>query len=223
MSKLSILILLFFSFHIVAQDLVISKKGKLLYEDNFETLTKRLKVGVGDWQIVDGKHLKGKQLEKDKHTAFRKMFLDHQDVIYQFDVKFEGKAFGKLLINYDLVHVANCLIKPNELVITKLNEYKKRMMMAAKAKKQGKPVEKGEWQKKNVILDKKTLSTKINQWYTVTIELVNDELVATIAGVTVRGKHPGLKERKTNFGLQAAGLGEYVHFDNLKIWEALAK
>ncbi|MCM8538498.1 MAG: hypothetical protein NE334_21315 [Lentisphaeraceae bacterium] len=223
MSKLAILICLLFSINLTAQDLVISKKGKLLYEENFEALTKRLKVGMGQWQIVDGKHIKGKQLKKDKHTAFRKMFLDHQDVIYQFDVKFEGKAYAKLLINYDLVHIANCLIKTDQLVITKLNEYKKRMMMATKAKKQGKPIEEGQWQKKNILLDQKPLSTEKNKWYTVTIELVNDELVATIGDVTVRGKHPGLKERKTNFGIQAAGLDEYVHFDNLKIWEALVK
>ena len=143
-------ILLFISFNLSAAELQISKKGKLLYEENFEAITKRLKVGKGDWQIVDGKHIKGMQLKADKHTAFRKMFLDHQDVIYQFDVMLTGKAYAKLLINYELVHIANCLIKPKELVITKLNEYKKRKMMEEVAKKKGLPIEKGEWQKKNI-------------------------------------------------------------------------
>lgn len=218
---LSILILLSLNLH--ATELQIAKRGKLLYEENFEKLTNRLKVGKGDWQIVDDKHIKGMQLEADKHTAFRKMFLNHQDVIYQFDVMLTGKAYAKLLINYELVHIANCLIKPNELVITKLNELKKRKMMEELAKKKGLPIEQGDWQKKNKLLDKKPQSLKAGEWYTVTVELVGHELAATVGDVKVKGKHPGLKEKKTNFGIQAAGIGEYVHFDNLKIWEAFKK
>lgn len=96
-------------------------------------------------------------------------------------------------------------------------------MMEEVAKKKGLPIEKGEWQKKNIILEKKPQGLKIGKWYTVTVELVGDELAATVGDVTVRGKHPGLRERKTNFGIQAAGLDEYVHFDNLKIWKAVRK
>jgi hypothetical protein len=196
-----------------------TQKGKLLYEENFEEMTKRLEVGKGEWTIVDGTSIKGLQLKDDKHTAFRKMFLDHQDVIYQFDIKLTGKSYGRFIINYDLVHLANCNIKQNEISITKNNETKKRQMMAAKAKTLGKPVDTGTWEKKNVLLDKKAVSLKLNQWHTVTISMIGDTLSLQIGDTIIKGSHPGLKERKTNFGIQVAGLEDYVHFDNLKIWQ----
>ena len=204
------------------EKLVLCKKGKLLFEETFESneLPKNLRNGKGEWVMIDGKSIRGKEQEKDHHTAFRKMYLDHQDVIYQFDFKFEKDAFAKLLINYDLVHIADCHIKKNELSISKLGETKKRQMMEDKAKKEGKPIEKGEWQKKSVVLDKKKLTLEDGKWYTVTIEIVGDQLAATVGDLTVRGKHPGLKERKTNFGIQASGLNGYIHFDNLRVWKA---
>tara|TARA_R110002096_G_scaffold21440_7_gene69518 strand:- start:2723 stop:3403 length:681 start_codon:yes stop_codon:yes gene_type:complete len=206
-----------------ADSLVLADRGELLYEENFEQLTKRLQVGKGDWQIVDGTSIKGMELKGDKHTAFRKMFLDHQDVIYQFDFKFEGKAYPKFLINYELVHLANCIIKPDGFSISKLNEAGKRKQMDALAVANGGPIEKGDWQKSNVVLDSAEMAFEPGQWYTITIELVGDELAARIGDVVIRGQHSGLKEKKTNFGIQAAGLGEWVHFDNLKIWKAVSK
>ena len=95
--------------------------------------------------------------------------------------------------------------------------------MEALAKAEGKPVEKGDWQKKNVVLAREEISIEKGQWCTVTIELVGDQMVAHLGDVTLRGKHPGLKERKTNFGIQAAGLNGWVHFCNLRIWKAEPK
>lgn len=222
MYKAFTILLLFCATSFAENKLVLGKKGELLFEETFESkeLPKNFRNGKGEWLIIDGKSLRGKQQEKDKHTAFRKMYLDHQDVIYQFDFKYEKDAFAKLLINYDLVHIANCNIKKNELSISKLGESKKRKMMEDKAKKEGKPAEKGDWQKKSIVLEKKKLSLEDGKWYTVTIEIVGDQLAATVGDTTVKGKHPGLKERKTNFGIQAAGLKGYIHFDNLRVWKA---
>ena len=206
-------IFVFLSASLFAEDsLTLSSKGELIYEENFEELTKRLQVGEGKWQIVDGASIKGMQQKEDGHTAFRKMFLDHQDVIYQFDTMLEDTAYAKFLINYERVHLANCIIKPKEFSISKLNEVNKRKQMEALAKAEGKPVEKGDWQKKNVVLAREEISIEKGQWCTVTIELVGDQMVAHLGDVTLRGKHPGLKERKTNFGIQAAGLNGWVHF-----------
>ncbi|EMI44194.1 hypothetical protein [Rhodopirellula sp. SWK7] len=200
-----------------------SHKGELLFEELFIEMTPRLSTGVGDWQIVDRKFIKGKELAKNKHTAFRKFFLNHQDVIYQFDVRFEGDSYAKLLINYDLVHLANCVIKPTEISITKLGESKKRQLMSAAARKNGLPIEEGPWQKKNILLDSQKMNLTIGQWHTVTVELVGDQLTARVGDVVARGKHPGLTEKKTNFGIQAAGLDDYVHFDNLRVWTAVTQ
>lgn len=215
--------LLLFNTYIFAENTpVLCQKGELLFEETFECseLPENFRNGKGEWVMIDGNSLRGRQQEKDNHTAFRKMFLEHQDVIYQFDFKFEKDAYAKLVINYDLVHIANCNIKKNELSIFKLSETKKRQLMEDKAKKEGKPVEKGDWQKKTVTLEKKKLSLEDGKWYTVTIEIVGDQLAATVGNVTVKGKHPGLKERKTNFGIQTAGLKGYIHFDNLRVWKA---
>ena len=222
MYKTLAIFLVFVSSSFAEDKLVLCKKGELLFEETFEgkELPKNFRNGKGEWLMIDGKSLRGKQLKKDNHTAFRKMYLDHQDVIYQFDFKYEKDAYAKLLINYDLVHIANCNIKQNELSISKLAESKKRKMMEDKAKKEGKEIEKGDWQKKSIVLEKKKLSLEDGTWYTVTIEIVGDQLSATVGDVSVKGKHPGLKERKTNFGIQAAGLNGYIHFDNLRVWKA---
>jgi len=203
--------------------LALCAKGKLLFEENFESkeLPKNFRSGKGEWVMIDGKSIRGKQQEKDKHTAFRKIFLNHQDAIYQFDFKFEKDVYAKFLINYELVHLASCNIKKSELSIIKLSETKKRKMMEEAAIKSGKTIEKGDWEKKNIILDKKPLSLEDNKWYTVTIELIGDLLSATVGEVTVKGRHAGLKERKTNFGIQSAGLNGYTYFDNLRVWKAV--
>ena len=162
-------ILAFLSIGLFAgEPLALSSKGELIYEEDFEQLSERLQVGQGKWQIVDGKSIKGMQQKEDGPTAFRKMFLDHQEVIYQFDFMLEGTAYAKFMINYELVHLANCIIKPDEISISKLNEASKRKQMATLAKKEGKPVVEGDWQKKNIVLAREKVSIKPGQWQTVT-------------------------------------------------------
>lgn len=214
-------IFIFSSSGLLAEDpLLLASKGKLLYKETFEEMTERLQVGQGKWQIVDGKSIKGMQQKEDGHTAFRKMFLDHQDVVYQFDFMLEGTAYAKFMINYELVHLANCIIKPDRFSISKLKESSKRKQMAAQAEKEGKPVEQGNWQRNNILLAHEKVTIKPGQWHTITIELVGDQMAAHLGDVVLRGRHPGLRERKSNFGIQAAGLNEWVHFDNLRIWKA---
>ncbi len=78
----------------------IGKARKLLLKENFDSseLPELFTVGVGDWSIVDGA-LRGRQLAADKHTAFRKIYLDHKDVIYEYDMKLVGTGF----INYSSI------------------------------------------------------------------------------------------------------------------------
>ena len=73
---------------------ILSKPGKLLFKENFDRagLPELFTVGQGAWEIVDGT-LRGRQLAEDNHTAFRKIYLDHHDVIYEYDIKLEGEGF----------------------------------------------------------------------------------------------------------------------------------
>jgi|GEM_PF-573137 len=202
----------------------IATPGKLLLEENFDgpSLPKLFQVGVGDWQIIENT-LRGRQLEKDNHTAFRKIFLDHQDVIYQFDMKIEGPAFSQILINYDLVHIAKCVAKRDQIGIYKIGEERKRVRMASEKRDQGLDPLNGDWKEKTHALDKKIQSLEEGKWYRVSIELLGDQIVMRINGQSLHGSHVGLTEKKTNFGFQAGGLEGYIYYDNIRVWEALPK
>ena len=205
-------------------DLAIAKKGKLLLEENFDgdSLPELFTVGVGEWAIVDHT-LRGRRLEKDNHTAFRKIFLDHQDVIYQFDLKLEGNGYSQILINYDLSHIAKCVTKTDSVTLFKSYEGKKRRQMAKEGRDPGLDPMKGQWEEKTFAMDAAELNLETGRWYQVTIEMVGDRLSMLVDGVRVSGSHIGITERKTNFGFQAGGLEGYAYYDNIRVWEAKAK
>ncbi len=202
------------------------EKGELIFQEDCDSLAPNLKSGAGQWEIVKdkkGKHLRGIELAEDNHTGFRKMFLDHTDVVYQFDIQFEEEAYGRFIINYELVHLASLDFKLDGMSLKKNSETKKRKMMAAQARKKGLPVEKGDWETKNIVLAKQKLRLKPGKWYTVTIEMLEDTITVHMDGKTMTGKHEGMKQRKTNFGVQVSGQNDYIHYDNIKIWAAKKK
>lgn len=203
-------------------DFALSKPGKLLMKEDFDgaELPKLFTVGVGNWAIVDHS-LRGRQQAKDKHTAFRKIYLDHQDVIYQFDVKIEGDAFSQILINYDLSHIAKCVTRLDEITLFKVYEGKKRKQMAEEGHDPGNDPMQGKWDEKTFAMDTGSVNLKAGQWYRVTIEMIGDRLSMEVDGVRVKGHHIGIAEKKTNYGFQAGGLEGYVYYDNIRVWEAL--
>jgi hypothetical protein len=205
-----------------AAEPVMAVKGALLLQESFDgrmDLPEIFRTGTGEWSLQDGA-LRGRELKESHHAAFRKLFLEHRDVVYQVDFKIQGEATARFMINYDLVHLANCTVSKTEFAVTKLAEAAKRAEMEAQAKKNGEPIERGEWQQKPVKFSRPNAGFKEDTWYTLVIELVGDEIVAQLDGMTIHVRHPGLTERKTNFGLQAAGLNGTVFFDNLKVWSA---
>lgn len=204
-----------------ANEPILAKKGELIFDESFNatTLPAKFHTGTGDWTIQDGA-LNGHELKASHHSAFRKLFLDHQDVVYQVDFKIQGEGTARFMINYELVHIANCFVNKNEFTVSKLGETGKRAAMEKLAIQNKQPIEKGPWQKKTIKYSKPNPNFKQNKWYTLTIELVGDEVLAHCDGQTLYAQHPGFKERKTNFGLQAVGLQADVTYDNLKIWSA---
>ena len=203
-------------------DFTISKPGKLLMKENFDgaDLPKLFTVGVGDWSIVDHS-IRGRQQAADKHTAFRKIYLDHQDVIYQFDMKIEGDAFSQILINYDLSHIAKCVTRVDSVSVFKIFEGKKRAQMAKEGHDPGKDPMKGKWDEKTFAMDTGAVDLKKGKWYSVTIEMIGDQLAMEVDGARVIGQHIGITEKKTNYGFQAGGFEGYVYYDNIRVWEAL--
>jgi hypothetical protein len=202
---------------------LISKPGKVLLTENFDqapSLPTDFQSGAGEWVIVD-KTLRGQQQEKDHHTAFRKIQLDHQDVIYEFDYKIEGDAFSQLLINYDLVHLAKAVTRVDGFSLYKLSEQTKRDQMIAGKRDQGVDPLKGDWSEKNTLLDKADVTLVAGQWHHVIVEMIGDQLAMQVNGQPIQGHHRGLTEKKTNFGFQAGGLEGYVFYDNITVRQAL--
>ena len=202
----------------------LSKPGKLLLKENFEKreLPALFTVGVGDWKIVDGV-LRGRQQAEDKHTAFRKIYLDHYNVIYEYDLKMEGEGFTRLMINWDLVHVSKGEIHYDKAQVVKIKEKGKRAQMAAQKRDQGLDPLKGKYDEATHAINEVPLNLKEGQWYHVVIESVGDKLSLQIDGQTVIGQHIGLTEKKDNFGFQAGGFENYVYIDNVRVREAIPK
>lgn len=55
-------------------------------------------------------------------------------------------------------------------------------------------------------------------WKTVVVEIIGDELVATIDGQTLAGSHPLIGTAKANFGFVVPG--ESASVRNVKVWAA---
>ena len=202
----------------------LAHRGELLLEEDFDSpdLPELFTVGKGDWKIVNGA-MRGRQLREDRHTAFRKVFLDHHDVIYEYDMKIEGDGFHQLLINWDLVHIAKCVVRYDSLTVFKSKEKKKRLQMEAENRDQGLDPLEGQWDQPTFAMDQRSIKLEEGKWYHVVVELVGDTLSLTVDGVTARGRHIGLAEKKDNFGFQAGGLESYTYIDNVRVYEAVAK
>ena len=200
----------------------ISTPGKLLLKEDFAAseLPELFTVGVGDWAIVEGT-LRGRQLKADRHTAFRKVFLEHTDVIYEYDMKLEGDGFTRLMINWDLVHVSKGEIHLDKAQVYKIKEKNKRAQMAAQKRDQGRDPLKGKYEEKTHPVNEVPLNLKAGQWYHVILESVGDKLCLQIDGQTVMGQHVGFTEKKDNFGFQAGGFDTYVFIDNVRVREAI--
>ena len=143
----------------------LAKPGKLLLKENFDqpTLPELFTVGAGKWSIVDGV-LRGREVAEDKHTAFRKIYLDHQDVIYEYDMKLEGDGFHRLLINRGLAHIAKGEIHYNKAEVVKIREKGKRDQMTRLKHDHGLDPLQGNWDEKTFAMATEPLDLKEGNW-----------------------------------------------------------
>ncbi len=149
--------------------------------------------------------------------------MDHKDVIYEYDMKLEGDGFHQLLINWDLAHIAKCVVRYDSAAVFKIREQKKREQMVREKRDQGLDPLRGDWDEKTFAMDEVPISLEEGKWHHVVVELVGDTLSLTVDGQTARGQHIGLTEKKDNFGFQAGGLESYVFIDNIRVYEAIRK
>jgi hypothetical protein len=181
-----------------------------------EELPALFTVGKGKWEIVDGA-LRGQQLAADNHTAFRKIYLDHQHVRYAYDMKLTGEAFHQLLINWGLAHIAKVVIRYEEASVWKIKEANKRKQMTELGHDQGRDPLQGNWDEPTTALSTVPLNLRPDTWYRVVVEMKDDQLSVQIDGQTASGSHIGITEQKDNFGFQAGGLTGQVSIDNIEV------
>lgn len=195
-----------------------NREAHMLLRESFDgaALPPLFTVGQGDWVIVD-QSLRGQQLAADNHTAFRKIYLDHQNVEYAYDLKLEDEAFHQLLINWGLAHIAKVVIRYDEVSILKIREDKKRLQMSELGHDQGRDPLKGDYSQATHALASAPLALKPAQWYRVVVRMIDDTIQVSIDDTEVTGQHIGITEKKDNFGFQAGGLEGAVYIDNIEV------
>lgn len=182
---------------------IMAQPGKLIFADDFASgLKTTYRTAKGTWTIADGV-LKATELKDDHHAASMRHELDFTDAVFQYDFKLaDGKA-THLSLNDKKGHVCRVTITPRGFTL-----------------RRDKPSKKSD--EKAVTLDTVQQTFTPGKWYTMTVEIVGEEMVAHVDDQHVGyGRHAGVAVPKSNFGLPSSG--EATYFDNLRIWQATAK
>ena len=133
----------------------------------------------------------------------------------------EGDGFTRLMINWDLVHVAKAEIDYDKAQLVKIKEKGKRAQMAREKRDQGLDPLNGNYEESTHAIKAVPLNLNKGEWYHVVIESVGDRLCLQIDGKSIVGQHIGLSEKKDNFGFQVGGLESYLYIDNVRVREAV--
>lgn len=207
--SIGLLSLVCFSHFLFADDkhqphTLMTEPGKqLLSFDLSKPFPAEWKVAKGKWEVVNGA-MQVKELKTDMHGAVARTPLKFTNAVVQFDFKLDGAKNCSFSINDATGHVCRVMFNSTGFSVNKDKHDKK------------------DDNDKQAILERKSIDIKPDTWHTMVIELLGNELIATLDGKTTAiGKHPFLDRPKTNIGLTVAG--ESASYRNLMIWEAIAK
>ncbi len=179
---------------------LMTERGKLLFSDDLNKVTKDWRSAKGKWEIVDGA-LKGSELKADMHGAVTRHLMAFQDVVVQYEVKLAGCRQTTFSVNDDKEHLCRVLINKDGFIVQKDDHDH-------------------DGPDKAVIFGKHSTAIKPGEWHTVLIEIRGNEMLASLDGQSVEfGAHDLIGSKKANFGFTVAG--ESVFFKNLRVWEAL--
>jgi hypothetical protein len=186
---------------------LLCERGEVVFGDHFSgnKLSDEWKPALGQWEVVDGA-LKGIELEKDNHAAVIRHPMEYKNLVAQFSVKFDGGKSTSFSCNKAGVgHVCRVGLNPAGLSVSKDRPSKE-------STEEGK------------VLDTQKFEFKKGEWYTVLVEVLDDEMVATVSTLDGRrtavafGQHPGIAQDKSDFALPVGG--DAVYFDDLTVWQA---
>ena len=181
--------------------LLMTQPGKLLLEEPFtaESWKKNWSAYKGDFQSV-GDQLRVAEKPEDGHHPEASHQGPVHNVIVQFKFKYDGCKWMGFSFS-DKEHVARIMIGNDGFELVKMSGIG--------------PTTKG------VRLDHQTVKWDATKWYTMTIELLANELIANVDDQYVLyGTAEGLDIDKGRIALIVGG--QYGWYDELKMWEAVA-
>ncbi|HSI11420.1 MAG TPA: hypothetical protein VK961_05225 [Chthoniobacter sp.] len=179
---------------------LLAERGKLLVTDDLNAAPAApWKVAKGKWELADGVW-HGEEVPADNHPGVIRRPLGAKDVIIQYSIKLEGGKQATLSINTEKEHLCRVLIRPDAFIVQKDDMDH-------------------DGPDKAIVF--KTIKTEIKpgEWHTVLVEILGNEMVASLDGDKVGfGSHEVIAREKANFGFTIGGGG--VALKNLRVWEA---
>ncbi|QOV91109.1 hypothetical protein [Humisphaera borealis] len=205
--------------------------GKVLFEDDFSRseLPPKWKLGKGFFAINDGV-VTVTENPADNHGAYFKAPFAYKDIVAEFAFKFDGAKsfnFGVDDLSYKgshAGHICRVVVTPTQV---NLGDSKNGSMKNEVYEKMKDPKTTPEEKKKiNESIKPLTSIYKVKLdtavWHKMRVEIVGDEMLATIDGAPVGYlKAPGVAhETKALMGFTVTGKSTLL--DNVKVWEATA-
>ncbi|HEX3869744.1 MAG TPA: hypothetical protein VHV77_04835 [Pirellulales bacterium] len=189
---------------------LLTQRGKLLVSEDFakpvqistaaslSKLTSGWRLRPGKWEFVEGA-MRGTQLEKDHHSAVAAYAVAFKNAVIQYDVQLNGCRQAILRVNDPHEHICRVIVKPDSFAAQKDDHDH-------------------DGSDEAVSFGTVAMSIRPVRWTTVLVEILGDEMVATIDGHSIAGSHPLISTEKANIGFVVTGIGGA--FRNLRIWDA---
>lgn len=173
--------------------------GKLLFSTNFSEIGSDWRQAHGDWTGGE-EGLSGAERAADEHAAVMKMAMPLKDVIIQYDVMLGETKSAMFGIDDSKDHMCRVTFTKNSFQARKDDNDHEGPDAA-------KPF--------NTVNE----DFAADEWHTVTIELLGEEMVAHTDDIVSLGSDPLLATEKAKWGFVVSG--PTAKFRDLKIWEAL--
>ncbi len=223
---LAIILMLVSTSRLKAEDKIpgpLATKGELLFVDDFErTDLGAWKVIIPGFKVEDGVLVATQ--ERDDHGAVGRAYLPMKDVIVSFRFKLEGSP-GFNLVFDDKNHKASHAGHICRVAVTKnqirLGDDKEGVMRNDIFEMRKDPETRA---KANAMLEgrgaKAKATIEAGKWYTMTVELKDDKMRASLDGTPlIYLKSPGIAH-PTKESLHFTVNGPGVHFDDVRVWKA---
>ena len=172
---------------------------KVIYHSELKAMEGSWRTSPGKWEFSES-GLTGVELAADDHAAVMKQAMPLKDVIIEFDVLLGNTTSAMFGIDDDKDHMCRVTLTSNSF----------------QARKDDNDHEGPDLSKPfNTVSEE----LETDEWHTVRIELLGEEMVAQTGEHISLGSDPLLAKEKAKWGFIVSG--DTAGFRNLTIWEAL--